>query len=132
MRGTLASDSRAIRTWQDQIKILLDNGFIKIAKVGSRNRYILIVHPTVVIERLKGAKKVSDQWLKAYNDLKRDTREPTYKQREEHKKKKEDERQKQIKMMRDFQKAHSKSVKPHKNKKGKTPKNATRKVGMPF
>lgn len=67
---------RAIRTWQERMKILEDIGFIKTKKIGNQQyRYVLLVHPTKIVEQLAKAKKVSPAWLEAYRDRALETKE---------------------------------------------------------
>lgn len=77
--------SRAVRTWQERMKILEQNGFIKAAKVGNRFKYVTIIHPTVAVQKLRDNKKIPDNWWHAYIGLKRETKEATYEQRQEKK-----------------------------------------------
>jgi len=74
---------RAIRTWQERIKVLSDNGFIRTKYVGDRLKYVAVVHPTTAVQRLRDAGKVSNKWWDAYVNRKTETGEPTQKQREE-------------------------------------------------
>ena len=60
------SGHRAIRTWQDGVKILEKCGFIKTKRVGTRIKYVLVIHPTSAIQELRAAKKVSDDWWETY------------------------------------------------------------------
>lgn len=76
------SSTRGVRTWTDNMKILEANGFIRIHRVAGRCRYVLIVHPTTVIQRLVEKTKVSQEWLDAYNERRRETKEPSYEQRQ--------------------------------------------------
>ncbi|SRR6266446_4775665 len=75
--------SRAVRTWQERMKILERNGFIKTRHIGNqRYRYVLIVHPTTVIKKLREAKKVSDQWWDTYRARQIETKEASYEERQ--------------------------------------------------
>ena len=77
---------RAIRTWQERMKILEDNGFIKTVEVGNqRFRYVAIVHPTTAVQRLRDSKRIPDKWWNAYVARKLETREATHEQREKKK-----------------------------------------------
>ncbi|HUX68694.1 MAG TPA: hypothetical protein VMV31_14505 [Terriglobales bacterium] len=72
--------SRAVRTWQERMRILADAGFIRIQAVGGQPyKYVLLVHPGRAVEQLKRQDKVHAEWLSAYADRKRTTREPDYK-----------------------------------------------------
>jgi len=75
--------TRAIRTWQERMKVLVQAGFIKTVEVGNQKyRYVAIVHPTTAVQRLRDAKKVPDKWWNAYVALKTQTREATHEQRQ--------------------------------------------------
>ena len=78
--------SRAVRTWQERMKILEENGFIKTVEVGNqRYRYVAIVHPTTAVQRLRDNKKVPNKWWNAYLARKIETREAKHDQREKKK-----------------------------------------------
>jgi hypothetical protein len=77
--------SRAVRTWQERMKILEDNGFILTKKVGNRFKFVAIVHPTTAIQHLRDKGKIRDNWWDAYIALKVETKEPTYEQRQKKK-----------------------------------------------
>lgn len=79
------SSSRGVRTWNDNMKILEENGFIKTQRISGRYRYVLLIHPTVVVKRLQEQGKVNKEWLDAFGERKRETKEPTYEQREKKK-----------------------------------------------
>lgn len=75
--------TRAVRTWQERMKILEENGFIKTLQVGNqRYKYVAIVHPTTAVQRLREQKKVDDNWWNAYLANKRESKEPTFDQRQ--------------------------------------------------
>lgn len=80
------SSTRGVRTWHDNMKILETNGFIKTKHIAGRCRYTLLIHPTVVVQRLYEKGKVPQEWWDAYLERKRETKEPTYEQREKKKK----------------------------------------------
>ena len=70
------------RTWRDHMKLLEENGFIKTKKVGNQQfRYVLLVHPTAVVEKLKEQGKVEQLWLDTYELRQLETKEPTYAER---------------------------------------------------
>jgi hypothetical protein len=78
--------NRAVRTWQERMKILEDSGFILTVPVGNqRYRYVAIVHPTTAIQQLRDKKRIPDNWWNAYIANKRETKEPTYAEREKKK-----------------------------------------------
>ena len=77
---------RAVRTWQERMKILEENGFIKTVEVGNQQyKYVAIVHPTTAVQRLRDNKKVPNKWWNAYLARKIETREATHDQREKKK-----------------------------------------------
>jgi len=74
--------SRAVRSWQERMKTLEKNGFIKVQKVGNeRYKYVALVHPTAVVQKLRDDKKVSNVWWDAYFARKLETKELTQEQR---------------------------------------------------
>ena len=74
---------RAVRTWQERMRILEENGFIRTAEVGNqRYKYVAIIHPTTAVQRLRDDKKVPVRWWNAYVARKLETREATHEQRE--------------------------------------------------
>jgi len=75
--------TRAIRTWQERMKVLEQAGLIKTIDVGNQKyKYVAIIHPTTAIQKLRDAKKVSDKWWNAYIALKVQTREATHEERQ--------------------------------------------------
>lgn len=75
--------TRAIRTWQERMKVLEAAGFIKTVDVGNqKNKYVAIVHPTTAIQQLRDLGKIPDKWWNAYVALKLQTREATHEQRQ--------------------------------------------------
>jgi hypothetical protein len=77
------SGSRAVRTWQERMKILIENGFIKAVKIGNQPyRYVLLVHPTIAVKQLYDAKKVSVHWWDTYRARQREAKETTYEERQ--------------------------------------------------
>jgi hypothetical protein len=68
------------------MKILEKNGFIRTRRIGNQQyRYVLLVHPTTAIKRLRDAGKVPDDWWATYRDRQLETRELKFEQREEKK-----------------------------------------------
>jgi hypothetical protein len=60
---------RGVHTLQEQMKILEKNGFIRTRRIGNQQyRYVLLVHPTTAIKRLRDAGKVPDDWWATYRD----------------------------------------------------------------
>jgi hypothetical protein len=75
--------TRAVRTWQERMKVLEAAGFIKTVDVGNQKyKYVAIVHPTTAVQRLRDAKKIPDNWWNAYVALKLQTREASHEQRQ--------------------------------------------------
>lgn len=75
--------SRAIRTWQERMKSLEANGFIRTLRVGNyRFKYVAIIHPTTAVQRLREKGSVPEHWWNAYLASKRETGEATYEKRE--------------------------------------------------
>jgi hypothetical protein len=75
--------TRAVRTWQERMKILEENGFIRTLQVGiQRYRYVAIVHPTTAVQMLRDQKRVDENWWNAYLANKRESKEPTSEQRQ--------------------------------------------------
>jgi hypothetical protein len=59
--------SRGVRTWQERMKVLEDLGFIRSKHIGNqRHKYVLLVHPTVAIQKLYENKKVPQQWYDTF------------------------------------------------------------------
>jgi hypothetical protein len=74
--------SRAVRSWQERMKTLEKNGFIRVQKIGNeRYKYVALVHPTAVVQKLRDEKKVSDAWWSAYFARKLETKELSQEQR---------------------------------------------------
>lgn len=74
--------NRAIRTWQERMRILEELGFIRTKQIGNqRFKYVLIVHPTVVIQRLHETKKISTQWWETYRARQIETKEALFEER---------------------------------------------------
>lgn len=75
--------SRGIRTWQERMKILEKLGFIKTKQIGNqRYKYVLLVHPTIAIQRLREDKKISDHWWDTYRARQINTGEASYEERQ--------------------------------------------------
>lgn len=74
--------SRGIRTWQERMKLLEKNGIIKVKQIGGqRYKYVLLVHPTAVVEKLRQEGKVNQVWWDTYRDRQLETKEASYKAR---------------------------------------------------
>ncbi len=75
--------SRAVRSWQERMKVLEKNGFIKTRKVGNQQfRYVLIVHPTTVIQQLRDNEKISQHWWDTYRSRQIQIGEASYNDRQ--------------------------------------------------
>ena len=74
--------SGSTRTWREHMQLLETNGFIKTKKVGNQQyRYVLLIHPTAVVEKLKQQNKVDPYWLETYELRQLETKERTYAER---------------------------------------------------
>lgn len=78
--------TRGVRTWQERMRILEDSGFIITKQIGNK-RYglVLIVHPTVAVQRLRETGKVDDVWWNTYRSRQVEIKEDTYEDREKKK-----------------------------------------------
>ena len=73
---------RGIRTWQERMNLLEQNGIIKTKQIGNQKyKYVLLIHPTTVIENLRRAGSVDEDWLDTYKDRQMETKELTFKAR---------------------------------------------------
>lgn len=71
--------NRAMRTWRDHMVLLEKNGFIKTKASGNqRFKYVMLVHPTAVVEKLRAEGKIDPHWLATYEMRQIETKEPTY------------------------------------------------------
>lgn len=75
--------SRGIRTWREHMEVLEGQGFIKTVAIGGQKyAYVLLVHPTTIVEQLRLDKKITDpKWLVAYQDVQRESKELTFEER---------------------------------------------------
>lgn len=74
--------TRAVRTWEERMRILEAAGFIKTVQVGNqRYKYVLLVHPAIAVEQLREAGKIPVNWWKAYRARQIETKETTPEQR---------------------------------------------------
>lgn len=70
--------NRATHTWRERMMVLEEIGFIKSVKKGNRRYgYVLLIHPTIVIQRLRDDDKIDDDWWTSFIALQRETKEPT-------------------------------------------------------
>jgi hypothetical protein len=59
--------SRGVRTWQERMKVLEDLGLIRSKHIGNQHyKYVLLVHPTVAIQRLYEGKKAPQHWYDTF------------------------------------------------------------------
>jgi len=70
---------RGIRTWQERMNLLEKHGIIKTKRIGNQKyKYALLIHPTTVVEQLRLAGSVDEDWLDAYKDRQMETKELTF------------------------------------------------------
>lgn len=70
---------RGVRTWQERMQLLEKLGFIKSKKSGNQQyKYVLLVHPTVVVKKLHDDGKVDQLWWDTYRQRQIETKERTY------------------------------------------------------
>ncbi len=75
--------SRGVRTWQDRMRILEKLGFIKIKEIANQKyKYVLLMHPAAVVEKLQAQGKVTQNWLDTYSVRQTETKEMTLKERQ--------------------------------------------------
>lgn len=80
--------TRATRTWRERMRILQENGFIKVERRGNLTYgTVLLVHPSIAIKALYAAKKVDEHWWDTYRQRQRDMKETSYEALEEGRKK---------------------------------------------
>jgi hypothetical protein len=73
--------ARAVRTWQERMKLLERLGFIKMKHIGQRCRWLLIAHPVVVVEKLRSKKLAPTGWWDAYRSRQMETKEESFEER---------------------------------------------------
>jgi hypothetical protein len=74
--------TRAIRSWQERMRVLESNGFIKTKQIGNqRYKYVFLVHPTAVVNGLKQQHKITQLWLDTYSARQFETKERTFEER---------------------------------------------------
>jgi hypothetical protein len=75
---------RSVRTWQERMRILEHSGFIRTKQVGNqRYKYVLLVHPTAAVQRLRDAGRVPDEWWNAYRARQTETGEASHDERQQ-------------------------------------------------
>lgn len=58
---------RAVRTWQERMRILEEHGFIKTKTAGNqRYKYVVLIHPKAVVRSLHTAKLIDEEWWTTY------------------------------------------------------------------
>ena len=71
--------ARGVRTWQERMKILEELGFIKSKQSGNQQyKYVLLVHPTIAVQRLYDAGRVPKIWLETYRPRQIEATEAPY------------------------------------------------------
>ena len=71
------------RSWRERMAVLENLGFIKTKGTGSQKyKYVLLLHPTTVIQRMREAGQISEDWWNSYTARKTETGELTFEQRE--------------------------------------------------
>jgi hypothetical protein len=79
---------RAVRSWQERMKLLEKLGFVRVKAIGNQKyKYVLIVHPTAVVESLKAKNLVGSEWLDVYRSRQIETKEESYEARKKRTKK---------------------------------------------
>lgn len=74
--------SRAVRSWQERMKILEKAGFIKTKVVGNKTYgIVLLVHPTIAVQNLRDQEIMDEAWWNAYRARKSETKEATFEER---------------------------------------------------
>ncbi len=65
------------------MQVLEQAGFIKTISIGGQKyTYVFLVHPTTVIESLRASGKINDpNWLRAYEEIQRESKELTFVER---------------------------------------------------
>lgn len=80
------TSTRSVRTWQERMKQLEKIGFIKTTQIGNqRYKYVLLVHPTVVIEKLRKEGKIDQTWYNTYRARQIEVKEDSFEDREKKK-----------------------------------------------
>jgi hypothetical protein len=77
-----AGYGRRLRSWEERMKILEEVGFIKSKRIGNHYKYVFLVHPTTVAQRLRKAGQVSDEWWDTYRARQTEIKAPSYEDRQ--------------------------------------------------
>lgn len=73
--------TRGVRTWQERMRLLEELGFIQSKKVGNATyKYVVLVHPAIVVKKLCDVGKVDPSWLDTYRQMQIETKEASYEQ----------------------------------------------------
>jgi hypothetical protein len=75
--GAGYTSGRASRTWKDRMKVLEEAGFIQVTSSGRKYSKVLLVHPSVAMQRLRDQNKISDQLWQAYRSRQIEVKERT-------------------------------------------------------
>jgi hypothetical protein len=71
--------NRGVRSWQERMVILEKTGFIKSVPGGNqRYKYVLLIHPAVVVHQLYDGKKVPRIWWQTYVARQIESKETRY------------------------------------------------------
>lgn len=71
-----------VRSWRERMAKLEELGFIKTKSVGAQKyKYVLLMHPTTVVEKLRKAGSIPDAWWNTYTVRQAATKEMTFDQR---------------------------------------------------
>jgi len=74
--------ARAMRTWRDHMLLLEKHGFIRVHSSGNqRFKYVLLIHPTSIVEKLKSEGKLDEHWRLTYETRQIETKEETFEAR---------------------------------------------------
>lgn len=74
--------NRAVRTWREHMHRLEANGFIKTSGSGNQQyKYVLLIHPTTVVEVLRVQGKIDPHWLRTYESRQLEPKERTFAER---------------------------------------------------
>lgn len=77
--GAGYSGPRGVRTWQERMKILEGLGFIKSKGSGNQQyKYVLLVHPTVAVQRLHDRGLAPKAWWETYRPRQIEVTEAPY------------------------------------------------------
>jgi hypothetical protein len=76
--------TRAVRSWKERMATLEKIGFIKTRSLGAhRLKYVLLMHPVSVVQSLKAAGDLDDEWWDTYRARQMEVKEPIYEDRPE-------------------------------------------------